>query len=233
MAYLDYVFVDEHNRHKRLKGTPSSIPLTKYLRYRAQLTDTLLVMRACEGCRRRKIKCDAATTNTWPCSACIRLKLHCIPPTINYDQEFASGNMTYDPEKGSEFETSSGDGDEEYQQQSVMQQHMLDHGRSNSMQLPYAEAVGIYQTSRYLLQGDNHNNSIPLPYGSFHQSPVGGSEVYQEPIYVTPNILPPGHSGQTPESWNSDQCSPDLIDALGELKIDETGIGGLSTDISI
>src|SRR5690554_1448797 len=37
-------------------------------------------MRACEGCRRRKIKCDAATTNTWPCSACVRLKLQCVRP---------------------------------------------------------------------------------------------------------------------------------------------------------
>src|SRR6201985_4007523 len=53
----NYVFVDEHNRHKRLK-----------------------VMRACEGCRRRKIKCDSATTNTWPCAACVRLKLHCVRP---------------------------------------------------------------------------------------------------------------------------------------------------------
>jgi hypothetical protein len=53
----NYVFVDEHNRHKRLK-----------------------VMRACEGCRRRKIKCDSATTNTWPCAACTRLKLTCVPP---------------------------------------------------------------------------------------------------------------------------------------------------------
>ncbi|KAI1502469.1 hypothetical protein F5X99DRAFT_417825 [Biscogniauxia marginata] len=50
----NYVFVDEHNRHKRLKV------LTSY-----------------EGCRRRKIKCDAATTNTRQCSVCIRLKLHC------------------------------------------------------------------------------------------------------------------------------------------------------------
>ena len=141
--------------------------------------------------------------------------------------------MTYDPEKGSEFETSSGDGDEEYKQQLAMQQHMLDHGRSNSMQLPYAEAVGIYQTSPYLVQGDNHNNSLPVPLDGFHHYPVRGSEVYPEQIYVTPNNIPPGPSGQTPESWNSDQCSPDLIDALGELKIDETGIGGLSTDISI
>lgn len=73
----NYVFVDEHNRHKRLK-----------------------VMRACEGCRRRKIRCDSATTNTWPCAACVRLKLHCVPPVGGIDGDFApdaaqaSGNGT-------------------------------------------------------------------------------------------------------------------------------------------
>jgi len=59
------------------------------------------VMRACEGCRRRKIKCDAATTNTWPCASCVRLKLSCLPPTLNFDGSDAindsnqSSNDTY------------------------------------------------------------------------------------------------------------------------------------------
>lgn len=44
-------------------------------------------MRACEGCRRRKTKCDAATTNTWPCAACVRLKMICIPPTSDIEQD--------------------------------------------------------------------------------------------------------------------------------------------------
>lgn len=65
----NYVFVDEHNRHKRLK-----------------------VMRACEGCRRRKIKCDAATTNSWPCAACKRLKLTCVPPVGGLEGEL--GDIT-------------------------------------------------------------------------------------------------------------------------------------------
>ena len=50
-------------------------------------------MRACEGCRRRKIKCDAATTNTWPCSACTRLKLHCVPPTFQYDRDHSAATQ--------------------------------------------------------------------------------------------------------------------------------------------
>jgi len=60
-----YVFVDEYNRHKRLK-----------------------VMRACDGCRKRKIRCDGALQNgPWPCGACLRLKLKCIPPTLDPDED--------------------------------------------------------------------------------------------------------------------------------------------------
>ncbi|GIZ43278.1 hypothetical protein CKM354_000651000 [Cercospora kikuchii] len=73
-----YVFVDEYNRHKRLK-----------------------VMRACDGCRKRKIRCDGALQNgPWPCGACIRLKLKCVPPTLDQDDDCqtpdsATGQQTF------------------------------------------------------------------------------------------------------------------------------------------
>jgi hypothetical protein len=74
---VDYVFVDEHNRHKRLKG------MKTYAHFMVNVMNFNLILpveRACKDCRRMKIKCDAVTTNTWPCSACIRMKLHCVRP---------------------------------------------------------------------------------------------------------------------------------------------------------
>ena len=61
------------------------------------------VTRACGGCRRRKIKCDAATTKTWPCSACVRLKLNCIPPTISYEKDSGSGTFVFDLERSQSY----------------------------------------------------------------------------------------------------------------------------------
>ncbi|CAG8609545.1 8155_t:CDS:2 [Ambispora leptoticha] len=53
---MEYVFVDDLHRYKRLKVT-----------------------RACESCRRRKVKCDGGSGGTQtPCSSCRKLKIDCI-----------------------------------------------------------------------------------------------------------------------------------------------------------
>ncbi|CAG8564316.1 5164_t:CDS:2, partial [Paraglomus occultum] len=53
---MEYVFVDDLHRYKRLKVT-----------------------RACESCRRRKVKCDGGSGGTQtPCSSCRKLKIECI-----------------------------------------------------------------------------------------------------------------------------------------------------------
>ena len=63
-------------------------------------------MRACEGCRRRKIKCDAATTNSWPCAACTRLKLNCVPPTVSYEKDPSQpGVHTFELQRPNEYST--------------------------------------------------------------------------------------------------------------------------------
>ena len=74
----------------------------------------MLVMRACEGCRRRKIRCDSATTNEWPCAACVRLKLNCITPNVDYSRVQEAGNDASGLERVLDFNDSYGSREDEY-----------------------------------------------------------------------------------------------------------------------
>ncbi|KAI8624232.1 fungal-specific transcription factor domain-containing protein [Xylariaceae sp. FL1651] len=198
----NYVFVDEHNRHKRLK-----------------------VMRACEGCRRRKIKCDAATTNTWPCSACIRLKLHCVRPNAQYEGS-PEETQSYEPSRA-DFEA----GQESFRQM-AMQQHSPQHmmaGHSKSTMYapppgsysnhqpvypltPYADATSVQQHMPYA--------SVPPSVGVLDQPYASASVFPTQPMQE----LSAPHSEPSPESYHTEQYSQhDLADLLGPLKLDERG----------
>lgn len=186
-------------------------------------------MRACEGCRRRKIKCDAATTNTWPCSACIRLKLQCVPPTINYDRDFPTETETFEQERG-EF-VDRGGGADDYHQQISMQQQMAGSQKNAppmyAQQGPYADGVGVYQavygepSSSHSQQGLHYDNL---------QNPVGVLDQHQ---HYSPNAvfsshpLPqnPHQESQSPSVYDGEYGQQNLTDLLGELKMNEAGTG--------
>ena len=186
-------------------------------------------MRACEGCRRRKIKCDAATTNTWPCSACIRLKLHCVPPTVNYDRDFPTGPQVYEPERG-EYE-SGGSGDDEYHQQMSIQQQLAGPQKTippiYTQQVPYSEAVGVYQPLQYGEPSSSHSQQT-MHYGSLN-TPVSVIEQHQhyapQQVFPTPPLQQSSQQG-SPEAYEQDQYGQrDLSDLLGELRMNEAGTG--------
>ncbi|KAG9232427.1 hypothetical protein BJ875DRAFT_514523 [Amylocarpus encephaloides] len=209
----NYVFVDEHNRHKRLK-----------------------VMRACEGCRRRKIKCDAATTNTWPCSACIRLKLHCVPPTVNYDRDFPSTGQSFEPtgEQRVAYD-SGGSGDDDYHQQVSMQQHQPHHHYNapqkhippiyTQQPAPYSDPVGVYQAVSYGPTSSTHGASS-MHYSNLH-TPVSVIDQHQQQypqqgVFHTPPLQ--GSHPESPGSYQQDQYGQqDMADLLGELRMNEAG----------
>ncbi|KAF2736632.1 hypothetical protein EJ04DRAFT_533529 [Polyplosphaeria fusca] len=197
----NYVFVDEHNRHKRLK-----------------------VMRACEGCRRRKIKCDAATTNSWPCAACIRLKLNCVPPTVSYDKDFASGTQTFELEtKPLEYSTSPVDHQHDYPQGPTVITQGLPHQLTPITPVSsYADGMRMYQTAPYM----EHQPQEHMQYPAMAQQQMVGQslpytpqQMYSEAPTATPQVTmsPPASDA----SWRSDPTST-LADALGELKIGHT-----------
>lgn len=187
-------------------------------------------MRACEGCRRRKIKCDAATTNTWPCSACIRLKLHCIPPTVNYD-----GGQTqrpFDADQKLEYE-SGGSGDDDFSSQLPMQQHLqtVSKGMQSTynQQMAFGDASNGFQPINYATVPSNQQ---PLQYTQMNPPALMESQFPStSPFSMTqmppmqPPVLPPQQQPSSPDLYQDPYTGQDLADYLGDLKMDESATG--------
>lgn len=188
----NYVFVDEHNRHKRLK-----------------------VMRACNGCRKRKIKCDAATTNTWPCSACTRLKLVCVPPAIGQDSEFSSGQ-----------------GPEGYPPNSLDTLNAPESSHSLSSYAiphPYRDGVSPHgQTMPHYNDGvASFPNYAPDPVSSqtsLYETRPPHSSYQPQQMFPVPNAQTIGTTEVVDLGDHEHSTAENLSEVLGELKIDETGI---------
>lgn len=176
-------------------------------------------MRACEGCRRRKIKCDAATTNTWPCSACIRLKLHCVRPN-GFDTGMETG--TYDNLMTPE----------QFQQMQMQMQLSPQSTHAKGMDDAYASDPAY---------------SDPSGGGMFNAIPYDPSQPQQQDIHYTtvpPNMVdnhfvaaqsnafptpPLNHSTRqdsSPDAHSVDSYQQqDLANLLGGLKLNELGTG--------
>lgn len=189
-------------------------------------------MRACEGCRRRKIKCDAATTNAWPCAACIRLKLNCVPPTVSYDKDYNANTQTYElEEKPLEYATAPDPQQHNFQRPPVMpgSQGLPSHMTSamaTSATAPYQDGMRMYQNAPYgEQQPHDHIQYASLPQQHAVQQNLNyAPQMYSEapPPAPTMTMTPPESEGQ----WKQDPSS-NLADALGELKIDHTAVGEL------
>lgn len=195
----NYVFVDEHNRHKRLK-----------------------VMRACEGCRRRKIKCDSATTNIWPCSACTRLKLTCVPPAT-IDSDLSESDQLGDADLSAEpVDTAPGETDEDVKPFDTSQRLT-----ASSSYLDYQETTPNFSQPHILqksfLQVDSYN-SEPLP--NFNVS-TSSDQIFEQGVqsYPPPQSIPNLYRIDTASTSHTEQSDAEEIsEQLGELKITETGI---------
>ncbi|BCS21388.1 uncharacterized protein APUU_21820S [Aspergillus puulaauensis] len=188
----NYVFVDEHNRHKRLK-----------------------VMRACNGCRKRKIKCDAATTNTWPCSACTRLKLVCVPPAIGQDGDFSSGQ-----------------GPEGYPPNSLDTLNAPESSHSLSsyaIPQPYRDGVSPHgQTIPHYNDGvGSFPSYAPDPVSSqssLYENRPPHSSYHPQQMFPVPHAQTIGTTEGVDLGDHEHSTAENLSEVLGELKIDETGI---------
>ncbi|OAP63216.1 hypothetical protein AYL99_02443 [Fonsecaea erecta] len=197
----NYVFVDEHNRHKRLK-----------------------VMRACEGCRRRKIKCDSATTNTWPCAACVRLKLQCVPPAGGLDGDVG------DSVPGSVGEETGGLPSYLAASAAPGQQHAQNYApTAPAFQLnqgnPYSYDAYVtnYQKPSFQVAEKSYDSFYPDAQqfsGTLHDPYQDAAQTYAQTQYDE-NSLRQERAGSSPVDQFT---AEDLMEHLGQLKIGESGV---------
>jgi hypothetical protein len=184
-----------------------------------------LVMRACEGCRRRKIKCDAATTNTWPCSACIRLKLHCVRPNGQYDG--TSSDSVYEP-SGSDYADTTLQEAFRQAQAPLQQNQLLAASASKSTpamyaaQAAYPDNPNMYQAVPYSESPATQHNlnytTVPPSVSLIEQS-YAPQAVFPSPLQQGPRQVSPA------DSYSQDGYQQDLADLLGSLKVNEAGTG--------
>lgn len=221
----DYVFVDEHNRHKRLKG--STYPVLSTHTCLCSLTLPPAVMRACEGCRRRKIKCDAATTNTWPCSACIRLRLHCVRPNGQFDSEgYETSPSSSDYANPPPMQDNFRQMPMGQQQAPIMPNPAKPGPAMYAAQAAYPENPSIYQPVAY---GESPTGQQNFHYGNVAppMSVMGGQQYDPSQHMPSPPHQGGGKDDGSPEVYGHDDSyqQQDLSDLLGSLRVDEAGSG--------
>lgn len=196
-------------------------------------------MRACEGCRRRKIKCDAATTNTWPCSACVRLKLHCVRPNGFDESETTTAS---DPSTGVApasnpnvqqpvydaaarmFPNASPRAHEAYASQSMMQNVAktappMYQSSQLSNSTPDLFQAAQYGDVRAPTQQDMGYAGMPRTVDTVEGS-YGSQNVFNAGPIQTEN-----QQNSSPEAYSQDSYQTDLADLLGSLKVNEAGTG--------
>lgn len=187
-----------------------------------------LVMRACEGCRRRKIKCDAATTNQWPCAACLRLKQHCVPPTVNYDRSHGGSGHLSGLERVLDFDNGTGTDDDFHNTTTDPSYYDLrnPHDQLGEHQLTFSDNLGAFQTPPYSERAPSLHD-----YSSYEEVPtiqLRSDSFTQPSSFNVPNAQT--HLGHGRPTWSDDQYNTvELADVLGELKIHESGEGTWSS----
>jgi hypothetical protein len=183
-------------------------------------------MRACEGCRRRKIKCDAATTNTWPCSACIRLKLHCVRPN-GFEDADSDDPQTYDPPTQQYDPPPVSQPFRQEMPVQVGQQVLSGQSKSPASlyapQPTYHETSSLYHSTQYadqtISQGDLQYNTVAPVMN------VGSAPYSSQNVFPTPPLQHASRSGSE-EQFGMDQYGQsDLANLLGNLRVTEAGTG--------
>jgi len=175
-------------------------------------------MRACEGCRRRKIKCDAATTNTWPCSACIKLKLHCVRPN-GFDSSATETSTTTQDQTQQQFFPATGTVQDGFTQ--------VDALNSTPKSGSIYQQPGFTQSETNIYQ---YNSDLARVQHNLHYTTVPPSVTIDDTyatrdVFPTPSVRTGSYSANSPTAFSTDGQAADLSHLLGSLKVNEAGTG--------
>lgn len=183
-------------------------------------------MRACEGCRRRKIKCDAATTNTWPCSACNRLKQSCVPPTM-IDQDSSGADHVTDLQDASTFDLVDASDLRTVRHPKPPSDYgsRTSYGQFQINRQIYQPPLANYAPHTQFYSANAQQHSYDNLYRSTTSTADDGSDTSQ--AFYTSGMAPIARTASAASEHGSSKAEG-LSEALGELKIDESGIGGSS-----
>ena len=180
-------------------------------------------MRACEGCRRRKIKCDAVTTDQWPCASCVRLRATCNPPTVNHDRIHTGGGQLLGLERVLDFDQSDGSGEDDYHYEAGSSQLFDLPSTSPQTQGPYAAGLGAFHTPPF---SEKDYNQHELGYDEVQpiSLQMTDSSYKAQEIYHPPQSAPlPTNNGRL---WTNEHINAtDLSNLMGGLGIANDGVG--------
>ncbi len=173
--------IQQTDKIRAVRHTPSNIGAehTKKGKFRAPSLqhqhNNGAIGQACEGCRRLKTRCDAATINTWPCGRCASRKLQCVPPTLNNSKAYTSGRCHPSIDRVLDSNNFSGGSDDEVNSREPHAPHA-----------PYAGSLGSSCPSYTRSQSSSQSSDIdPLdratsaasdPPASSRKRPRGAAE---------------------------------------------------------
>jgi hypothetical protein len=151
-------------------------------------------------------------------TACTRLKLTCVPPTVSYEKD-TSGTQTFEVNPPQQYRTV--DHVQMYQpSMPAAPPTAATMPQAGQLSSSYTSAFSSYQPAPYVdLSPPQHSlpqyNSMPstaIPNQNYDYSPQHSFDAsYQHP------------AGDL--AWNGELSTDSLTEALGQLNIDHTGVG--------
>lgn len=147
-------------------------------------------------------------------TACTRLKLTCIPPTVSYEKDLNGGSQTFEVNQPQQYRTVD---------HVQIYQPSIPQAPPTAAPLPPSQVTGSYPAAFPTYPQSSYLDLPSLPHTSIPSAAVTNSTFSYQP---QPSYDPSYHHPTAGDlAWSGDMNPDNLAEALGELSIDHTGVG--------